>query len=178
MPFLESFNLERLGERLAELESENEKMRRGPMCDALGLMFFDISILPDGKVETEYRSHKGSEIFAKIPSTYKEMLKIVHPSDQETLLAAEENFARVRLRNKNGVFHWYFIKCIITPSRVLGVLFESNCVSGFGLGIDIAPPCRVGVGISRAGHGPAKHLCGNLTYPAANLRISPFAAFG
>ena len=138
MPDLESFNLERLGERLAELESENEKMRRGPMCDALGLMFFDIAFLPDGAVVTKYRSTLGEKIFGAMPSTYKQALNFVHPSDRKIIQAMGENFVRLRLRNTTGVFHWYFIKCIMTPERCLGVLFEANCVAGFGPGIDQA----------------------------------------
>lgn len=139
MPHLESFNLERLGERLAKLESENEKMRRGPMCDALGLMFFDISILPDGKVVTKYHSSQGEKIFGAMPSTYKEALNLVHPSDRKTIQARGENFVRLRIRNKTGVFHWYCIKCIMTPERCVGVLFEANSIAGFGPGVDLFP---------------------------------------
>lgn len=139
MPFLESFNLERLGKRLADLEIENAKMRRGPMCDALGLMFFDVVFLPGGEIQTKYHSPKGEEIFGEIPSTYKEALNFVHPSDRKTIQSAGESFVRVRLRHKTGEFHWYFIKCIMSPDRMLGVIFQANRIEGFGLGVDLSP---------------------------------------
>ena len=45
VPTLESFDLERLGAKIARLEEESAKMRRGPLCEALDV-FFEVREIP------------------------------------------------------------------------------------------------------------------------------------
>ena len=140
MPYLEeSFDLERLGQRLAELESEKKKLRRGPLCDFLGLIFFDVAILPDSTLRAVYSSPKGEERFGDFPETFEEALNLFHPDDKGFIVSSGDTFVRVRmLHSKTGKFNWYFIKSFKTVDRWVGVLFQANRVEGFGPGLDLS----------------------------------------
>ena len=140
---LESFDLERLGEKLAALEVESIKLRRGPLCDALDLIFFDVKVSPTGQLSADYRSPRGLEIFGPLPEDREEAMAFVHPSDRELITSASDGFFRIRLKHKTGEFHWWFVKRILTANRFIGMMFQANCIGGFGPGIDlVAPPPR------------------------------------
>ena len=119
------FDLEKLGQRLAELESESIKLRRGPLCDTLQLAFWDIEIKADNSLVTRYRCPRCEEWFGPAPRTMEEALHVVHPADQAFLEdAGPESFGRVRLRNLTGSFHWDMAKQIFTVDRWGGVVFK------------------------------------------------------
>lgn len=141
VPTLESFDLERLGAKLARLEVESTKMRRGPLCEALDVFFFDVKVSPTGQLSTEFRSPRYLEVFGELPGDREAALKMVHPSDRELIASSSDGFFRIRLKHKTGEFHWWFVKRILTADRMVGMMFQANCVGGFGPGIDlIAPP--------------------------------------
>jgi hypothetical protein len=125
MPTLPAFDLELLGERLAELETETVKLRRGPLCDALQLAFFDIEIKPDKTLVARYRCPRCQEWFGAAPQSMDEALRFVHPADQAFLNAGPEFFCRIRLRGANGSFSWFMAKQIFMPDRWVGVIFKA-----------------------------------------------------
>ena len=135
---LESFDLERLGEKLAALEVESMKLRRGPLCDALDLIFFDVKVSPTEQLSAEFRSPRYLEVFGELPEDREEAMALVHPSDRELITSAADGFFRIRLKHKTGDFHWWFIKRILTANRFIGMMFQANCIGGFGPGIDLA----------------------------------------
>ena len=134
----ESFDLEILGQRLATLEAEKNKLKRGPLCDALKLIFFDVLIKEDGNLEMQYRSPEGEDIFGSFPTTFQQALDLFHPSDKQIILELGESFVRIRMRDKCGNFSYFFIKCIMLPNRWVGVLFDSPSIAGFGPTVDTA----------------------------------------
>lgn len=138
MAISEQFDLERLGERLAELELESVKLRRGPLCDVLQLAFFDIEIKPDKTLFARYRCPKCEEWFGPAPRSMEEALNVVHPADQDYLeKAGPESFIRIRLRGVNGSFSWYMAKQIFMPNRWVGVIFKPPAnILGFSFAQD------------------------------------------
>ena len=139
MPTLPAFDLELLGERLAELESQQHELKPEPLCDFLGLIFFDVKIFPDSSLEFLYRCPKGEQRFGAFPKNVKEALALVHPDDQKLLNRTGESFVLVRMKHeKTDKFNWYFIKSYFTKERWFGVMFQGNRVEGFGPGLELS----------------------------------------
>ncbi len=139
---LESDVLETVGERLAVLEREAARLRRGPICDALEFAFFLIEILPDESLVAKYRCPKCHEWLGDIPKTMADAVGYCHPEDAWMLNeCGSESLMRIRLRTREKKFEWFITKQIFTPTQWTGMMFKPPAnVLGFSFTEDPNDP--------------------------------------
>lgn len=119
------FDLEKLGQRLAELEIKSNRLQRGPLCDALEFAFFNIEIRPDKTLIAKYRCPKCQEWLGEIPKTMADAVDYAHPEDAWMLNeCGPESLMRIRLRTRAKKFEWFITKQIFTPNQWCGMLFK------------------------------------------------------